>query len=147
MLMLLLVLYSPLYWSISSVQFIVLNLDVFDLKYCLANLLFFDIPLLYFYTNLSSSIICCLFSGDISFFWYFYFVLIFWEQFFRRLFETLVISSAILYPIKSSVVSAVFWIALFETFWIALFETASVVEFLAVSRSFWLKGSIEYLIL
>ena len=32
--------------------------------YCLTNLLFFDIPLLY-YVNLNSSIICCLFSGDI----------------------------------------------------------------------------------
>ena len=33
--------------------------------YCLENLLFFDIPLLYYYTNLNLSIICCLFSGDI----------------------------------------------------------------------------------
>ena len=32
--------------------------------YCLTNLLFFDIPWLYYYTNLNSSIICCLFSGD-----------------------------------------------------------------------------------
>ena len=36
---------------------------------CLANLLFFDIQLLYYYTDLNSSIICCLFSGDV----YFYF--------------------------------------------------------------------------
>ena len=35
-----------------------------DLVYCLTNLLFFDIQLLYCYTNLNSSIICCLFSGD-----------------------------------------------------------------------------------
>ena len=33
--------------------------------YCLANLLFFDIPGLYYYTNLKSSIICYLSSGDI----------------------------------------------------------------------------------
>ena len=30
----------------------------------LKNLLFFDIPLLYYYINLSSSIIFCLFSGE-----------------------------------------------------------------------------------
>ena len=35
-----------------------------DLMYCLTNLLFFDIPLLY-YVNLNSSITCCLSSGDI----------------------------------------------------------------------------------
>ena len=33
--------------------------------YCLTNLLFFYIPLLYYYINLRSSIIFCLFSGDI----------------------------------------------------------------------------------
>ena len=37
-----------------------------DLMHCLTNLLFFDIPLLCYYTNLNSSIICCLFSGDIN---------------------------------------------------------------------------------
>ena len=47
-------------------------------------------------------------------------------------FETLVILSAILLPIKSSVASAAFWIALFEAVFIA-----SVVDFLALSRSFW----------
>ena len=38
-----------------------------DLADCLAVLLFFDIPLLYYHINLSSirSITCCLFSGDI----------------------------------------------------------------------------------
>ena len=35
-----------------------------DLIYCVANVLFFDISLLYYYTNLNSSMICCLFSGD-----------------------------------------------------------------------------------
>ena len=34
----------------------------------LTNLLFFDIPLLYCYTNLNSSIICCLSSGDVYIF-------------------------------------------------------------------------------
>ena len=47
--------------------------------------------------------------------------------------EILVISSAILLPIKSPVASAVFWIALFEAVFIA-----SVVDFLALSISFWL---------
>ena len=36
-----------------------------SLMYSLINLLFFDIPLLYHYTNLNSPIMCCLFSGDI----------------------------------------------------------------------------------
>ena len=45
--------------------------------------------------------------------------------------ETLVILSAILLPINSPVASAVFWIALFDAVFIA-----SVVDFLALSRSF-----------
>ena len=36
-----------------------------DLLLCLVNLLFFDALLLYYYTNLNSSIICCLSPGDI----------------------------------------------------------------------------------
>ena len=36
-----------------------------DLVYCLTNLLFSDIPLLYYCINLESSIIFCLSSGDI----------------------------------------------------------------------------------
>ena len=35
-----------------------------DSMHCLTNLLFFNIPLLYCYTNLNPSIICCLPSGD-----------------------------------------------------------------------------------
>ena len=35
-----------------------------DLMCCLTNLLFFDILLLYCYTNFNSSMICCLFSKD-----------------------------------------------------------------------------------
>ena len=45
--------------------------------------------------------------------------------------EALVILSPILLPIKLPVASAVFWIALFEAVFIA-----SVVDFLAVSRTF-----------
>ena len=36
---------------------------MFDFMHCLTNLLFFDILLLCYYTNLNSSIICCLFFG------------------------------------------------------------------------------------
>ena len=36
-----------------------------DLVYYLANLLFFDTPLFYYCINLRSSIIFCLYSGDI----------------------------------------------------------------------------------
>ena len=45
----------------------------------------------------------------------------------------LVILSAILLPVKSSVASAGFWIVLFKAVFIA-----SVVNFLALSRSLWL---------
>ena len=48
-------------------------------------------------------------------------------------FDTLVISWAILLPIKLTVASAVFRIALFEAVFIA-----SAVDFLALLRSFWL---------
>ena len=44
----------------------------------------------------------------------------------------LVILSAILLPVKSPVVSAVFWIAVYDAVFIA-----SVVAFLALSISFW----------
>ena len=36
-----------------------------DLMHYLTSLLFFDIPLLCYYINLNSSIICCIFSVDI----------------------------------------------------------------------------------
>ena len=39
--------------------------------HCISNLLFFDIPLSYYYTNLNSSIICCLFSGDMYLYYYY----------------------------------------------------------------------------
>ena len=86
-----------------------------DSMCCLTNLLFFDTPLLYCYNNLNSSIICCLSSGDVyllfgasisllaSSFLECNFVECFAEDF-----ETLVILSAIVLPIKSPVSSAVF---------------------------------------
>ena len=46
----LLVLYTPLDRSFISSRFFVLTVD---LAYCLASLLFFDIPLLYYHTNIN----------------------------------------------------------------------------------------------
>ena len=55
-------------------------------------------------------------------------------------FETLAILWAILLPIKSPVASPVFWIALFEAVFVA-----SVVDFLGLSRSFWLYLLFKFL--
>ena len=55
-------------------------------------------------------------------------------------FETLVILSAILLPIKSPVASAVFWFSLFQAVFIA-----PAVDFLALSRSFWLYLLLKFL--
>ena len=105
---------------------------MFDLMHCLANSLFFDIPFLYYYTILNSSIICYLFSGDI--------LLSFGASdsslaslFCKPVdfFETLVILSAISLPIKSPVSSAAFWIAFFEAVFIA-----SVVYFFGAITTF-----------
>ena len=80
-----------------------------NLMHCLTNSLFFDIPLLYYYTSLNSSIICCLFSGDM------YLSFGASDSSLASLFcvfldflETLVILSAILLPIKLPVASALF---------------------------------------
>ena len=83
-------------------------------------------------TNLNSSIICCLSSGDMFFFSYEYFFStsssfvssLLCHSFVDFFFETLVILSAILLPIKSPVASAIFWIALFDSVFIS-----SVVDF------------------
>ena len=89
----------------------------------LTNSLFFYIPLLYYYTSLNSSVICCLFSGDMF--------LSFGSSdssltslicsFFDFL-ETLVSLPAILLPIKSPVVSDIFWISLFEAVFVACYR-------------------------
>ena len=102
-----------------------------DLMHCLLNSLFFYISLLYYYTRFNSSIICYLFSGDIhlSFAASDSSLALFCKR--EYIFETLVISSAILLPFKSPIPSAVFYIALSE----AVF-TASVVDFFALSRRF-----------
>ena len=82
------------------------------------NSLFFDIPLLYYYASLDSSIICSLFSGDM---YLSYGVSdsslasLVCERV-KDFFETLVILSAILLPIKSPVASAVFGLLFLKQF-------------------------------
>ena len=101
----------------------------------LSKLLFFGIPLFYYYINLNSSIISSLSCEDI----YLFFGISLLASFECNSLdfsacnsvETLVISLAILLPIKSSVASAVVLIALFETVFIE-----SVADFLALSTSF-----------
>ena len=82
-----------------------------NLVHCLTNLLIFDIPLSYYYINIRSSIIFCLFSGDKCFcldiIWPCSFVTVS-EFFYGEFFETFVILLAILLPIKSPVAFAVF---------------------------------------
>ena len=82
-----------------------------DLVYCLKDLLFFDIPLLYYYINLRPSIIFCLSFEDI------YLslgislsisVLTTSKLFCDKVFEAFVILSAILLPTKSPVAYVVF---------------------------------------
>ena len=79
--------------------------------HCLKHLLLFDIPLLYCYINLRSSITFYLSSGDtclsldISLLSSFVLVS---EYFCSEVFETFVILSAILFPIKSLTATAVF---------------------------------------
>ena len=75
----------------------------------LSNLLFFDIPLLYYYISLNSSISCCLSFGEI----YLSFGISLLTSFdcissLCDFFDALVILSAILLPTKSLVASAVF---------------------------------------
>ena len=84
--------------------------------HCLTNLLFFDIPLLYYDTNLNSLLLCCLFSGGI----YLSFgtsvsllASLFSEYNSFRDFKKLAVLWAILFPIKSPETSTVFWIATF----------------------------------
>ena len=85
-----------------------------DLLHCLLNLLLFDIPLLDYYPNLNSSINCCLFSADthlsfdISILFFASSKLLFECNYFEVFFETFVILSAILLPIKSPVATAAF---------------------------------------
>ena len=70
---------------------------------------------MYYYTSLNSSIICRLFSGDIYLSFGISISLLTSSKLFCEVFfETLVILSAILLPIKSPAASATSGIALFE---------------------------------
>ena len=108
-----------------------------DWMHCLKNLLLFDIPLLYCYINLRSSITFYLSSGDtclsldISLLSSFVLVS---EYFCSEVFETFVILSAILFPIKSLTATAVFWITVF-----GVVLSVSPADYLRWSWSFWLN--------
>ena len=107
-----------------------------DLVYFLKNLIFFDIPSLYYYINLRSSIISYLSFRDIylslgiSLSCSFVTVS---ELFCCEFFETLAVLLASLLPVNSPVASAVFLMAFFE-----VVLSASVAHCLAWSISFWL---------
>ena len=79
-----------------------------DLMCYLKNLLFFDIPLLYYYANLNSSILCCPFSGGIYLSFSISSSILTTFKLFCEVFGVFVILSTILLPTKSPVSSAVF---------------------------------------
>ena len=140
--------YVPLDSWFISIQFFVLNLDGWFGALSSKSVIF-DILLLYYYGNLNSSIICCLFFEICIFllvllfhYWHHHFVSALSAAPLNSLedFDALVILSAIFLPIKSPVVSAVLWLALFEAV-----SIASAVDFLKLSRSFWpIYGSNLY---
>ena len=116
-----------------------------DLVYYLTNWLFFDIPLLSYYINLRSSIIFCIPRWDI------YLslgislscsVIIISGLFCGEILQVFVILLAILLPIKSPVISAVFWITFFE-----VVLSAFVADCLTWSRSFWLYLLLTFLLI
>ena len=81
-----------------------------DLVYYLKNVLFFDIPLLYYYVNFRLSIFFCLFSGDIH-------IYLSWgislSCSFLTISELLFCEGFEIFVILSAITSAVFRIALF----------------------------------
>ena len=79
-----------------------------DSMHCLTDLLFSDIPLLYYYTNLNLSAICRLCFGDICLSFGISYSILTASKLFYVVVETFVILSAILLPIKSPVASAIF---------------------------------------
>ena len=79
----------------------------------LSNLLFFGIPLLYYYINLNSSIICCLSFGDIYLSFGISLLISVYDDsssrgFLKEFFDALVNLSEILLPTIPLVASAVF---------------------------------------
>ena len=108
---------------------------IVHLMYYLISSLFFDISLSY-YTNLYSSIICCLFSGDmyLSYCMFVSFSL----AFECNIFKWLVILLTVYY--QSPVASVLSWSVLFEAFIIT-----SILDILPLSRSFWLYLLLMFL--
>ena len=74
----------------------------------LSDLLFFGIPLLYYYINLNSSIFCCLSCEHIYLSFVISLLASFACNYLGDYFVELVISSAVLLPIKSPVTSSIF---------------------------------------
>ena len=90
-----------------------------DLVYCLKNLLFFDIPLLYYHINLRSSITFSLSSEDIHASLGIYLSCLFVivsESFCREVLDAFVILLAVLLPIKLQIAPATFPTTSFEVF-------------------------------
>ena len=114
-----------------------------DLVYCLRHLLLFDIPLLYYYINLRSSIIFCSFSWDIYLSLDIIILLsIVSEFFYGKVVETFAILAVILLRIQSLVAKVIFWIALFEAV-----LSASVGNYFAWSRGFFLYLLLTFLLI
>ena len=108
-------------------------------------LLLFDVPLLHYYIDLSSSIISSLFSQDVylslGIYLLFSFVTVS-ELFSCEFFWNFVILLAILWPIKSPASHAIFWIALYEAI-----LNVSVADCLAWSRSFLIYLPLKFLLI
>ena len=137
----LLPLYVPRNSSFISTGFLVLNLDCLFFVLSKKFIIFINSIITYYYINLRSSIIFCLWSEEL------YLSLRTSSSFasglfFCEVFEILVISSTILFAIESLVATAVFWIALFE---VAL--TSFIVKCLAWSIRFWLNLLLTFLLI
>ena len=125
----------------TSIQFLVLNLDA-DLMYFLSFFfLFFDIPSLCYYINLTSSIVLVfLLEIYVLFFSYFFTMHIFncLQIVFCEGFAIFVILPAILLPVKSP--------AELQNCFLSCSFCASEADCLSWSRSFWLYLSIKFLL-
>ena len=134
--MTLLTLYVPCDSSFISTQFLLLNLDDWFVVSSNKLIIFwYSFIISYCYINLRSLIIFCPCSRDIYLFLSISLPCsIFSSELFRgENFGTVVILSVVLFPIKSPVAPAVFWIALFE----AILSASDCSRLLRWSRSFW----------
>ena len=116
----LIIYFNPIFFLNLGSWFVVLSSKLIILSYSIIT----------YYTNLNSSIICCLFSGDISFGISISSSIC--ECSFFGNFEILIISSAILLPIESPTASAVsesFWGSFQVLFFYEAVFVAFVVDF------------------